>query len=109
MKQRRLDADVVRNELDVIERTCGVLESLGDLDAHRLRNDPVVAAAVERLLGRVVELAVDVNSHLAAALLGRAPDEYRESFALAAQAGVYEPAMAERLEPSVGSRRSSRR
>ncbi|MFO8075753.1 MAG: type VII toxin-antitoxin system HepT family RNase toxin [Actinomycetota bacterium] len=94
----------MRNKLAAIEHTCDVLASLGDIDADRLRDDPVVAAAVERLIGRLVDLAVDVNSHLAVALLDRAPSEYRESFDLMAQAGVIETAMAVRLKPSVGMR-----
>ncbi len=104
MTPRRLDVDVARNKLAAIEDTCDVLASLGGIDADRLRDDPVVAAAVERLIGRLVDLAVDVNSHLAVALLGRAPSEYRESFDLMAQAGVIELAMAVRLKPSVGMR-----
>ncbi len=104
MTPRRLDVDVARNKLAAIEDTCDVLASLGGIDADRLRFDPVVAAAVERLIGRLVDLAVDVNSHLAVALLGRAPSEYRESFDLMAQAGVIELAMAVRLKPSVGMR-----
>ena len=104
MTPRRLDVDVARNKLAAIEDTCDVLASLGGIDPDRLRDDPVVAAAVERLIGRLVDLAVDVNSHLAVALLGRAPSEYRESFDLMAQAGVIELAMAVRLKPSVGMR-----
>ena len=104
MTPRRLDVDVVRNKLAAIEHTGDVLASMGDIDADRLRDDPVVAAAVERLIGRLVDLAVDVNSHFAVALLGRAPSEYRESFDLMAQAGVIELAMAVRLKPSVGMR-----
>ena len=104
MTPRRLDVDVARNKLAAIEDTCDVLASLGDIDGDLLCDDPVVAAAVERLIGRLVDLAVDVNSHLAVALLGRAPSEYRESFDLMAQAGVIELAMAVRLKPSVGMR-----
>ncbi len=104
MTPRRLDADVVRNKLAAIEHTCDVLASLGDIDGDRLRDDPVVSAAVERLIGRLVDLAVNVNTHLAVALLGRAPGEYRESFDLMAQAGVIEMAMAVQLKPSVGMR-----
>ena len=104
MTPRRLDPDVVRNKLDATERTCGVLESLGEVDAPRLHDDPVVAAAVERLLGRLVDLAVEVNSHLAAALLGRAPGEYRESFDLVVDAGILDASLADRLKPSVGMR-----
>jgi uncharacterized protein YutE (UPF0331/DUF86 family) len=101
---RRLDADVIRNKLDAIERSCDVLASLGAVDADRLADDPVIAAAVERLLGRLVDLAVDVNTHVVSTRLGRAPAEYRESFDLAVEAGLFDTALAEDLKPSVGMR-----
>ena len=104
MTPPRVDVDVVRNKLDAIEWTCGVLASLGGVDAQRLDTDPIVAAAVERLLGRLVDLAVDINSHVASARLGRAPAEYRESFDLAVEAGLIDDALADRLKPSVGMR-----
>ncbi|HSK22156.1 MAG TPA: HepT-like ribonuclease domain-containing protein [Egicoccus sp.] len=104
MTPRRLDVDVIRNKLDAIEQSCGVLASLGTIDSSRLSADPVLAAAVERLLGRLVDLAVDVNSHVASVRLGRAPGEYRESFDLAVAAGVIDGELAEQLKPSVGMR-----
>lgn len=104
MTPRQLDADVIRNKLDAIERSCDVLASLGAVDAGRLADDPVIAAAVERLLGRLVDLAVDVNTHVVSARLGRAPAEYRESFDLAVEAGLFDTALAEDLKPSVGMR-----
>lgn len=104
MTPRRVDVDVVHSKLDAIAETLGVLASIGDVDAHRLIGDPVVAAAVERLLGRLVDLAVDVNTHVASARLRRAPVEYRESFDLAAEAGLIDAALADRLKPSVGMR-----
>ncbi len=63
MTPRGLDADVVRQKLSLIEASLDTLQSLGEVTARRLAEDPVVAAAVERLLTRVVDLAVDVNSH----------------------------------------------
>jgi uncharacterized protein YutE (UPF0331/DUF86 family) len=104
MTPRRIDVDVVRNKLDAIERTCDVLASIGELDADRLAAEPVVAAAVERLLSRLVDLAVEVSSHVASTRLGRSPAEYRESFDLAAEAGLIDAALAARLKPSVGMR-----
>ena len=104
MTPSRVDADIVRNKLDAIERSCGVLASIGEVDARRLVADPIVAAAVERLLGRVVDLAVEVNSPVVSARLGRGPAEYRESFDLAVEAGLIDESLADRLEPSVGMR-----
>ncbi|UYM04344.1 type VII toxin-antitoxin system HepT family RNase toxin [Solicola gregarius] len=84
--------------------TLAALESAGDVDAARLTSDPLVGAAVERLLSRIVDLAVDVNSHVAAVALRRSPGDYRESFDLAAEAGALTTDLAETLKPSVGLR-----
>jgi CheY-like chemotaxis protein len=43
---------------------------------------------VERLLGRLVELAVWINGHVGATLWGRAPQPCRTSFAPASEAGA---------------------
>jgi uncharacterized protein YutE (UPF0331/DUF86 family) len=51
-----------------------------------------------------VELAFGVNSHVSAAVLGRAPDTYRESFVLAAQAGMIDEKLAAALAPAAGLR-----
>lgn len=104
MSSRRLDPDVVRNKLAAIEATRDALRGIGPLDARRLVDDPLLCAAIERLLSRLVDLAVDINSHVASARLGRAPEEYRQSFDLLAEAGVIERALAEALKPSVGMR-----
>lgn len=98
------DRDVIRNRLTVIEGSLDVLATLGDVTADRLRTDPVVAAAVERLLSRVVDQAVEINSHIAAARLGRAPSEYRESFRLLQSAGVLPADLTDELMRSVAMR-----
>lgn len=52
----------------------------------------------------MIELAVDVNTHIGAAVLGRAPENYRESFELLAQAGALTGEVLEKIKPSVGLR-----
>jgi uncharacterized protein YutE (UPF0331/DUF86 family) len=51
-----------------------------------------------------VDLAVSINSHLTAVSLGRVAATYRESFALAAEAGALPAELAEELAPSAGLR-----
>lgn len=80
---RTLDSDVVRNKLDALDRTRATLRDIGELDRTRLNDDPVIAAAVKRLLCRMVDLAVDTNTHISATILHRAPGDYRQSFDLA--------------------------
>lgn len=99
-----LDRGVVHAKLDLIDSALSTLASAGELDADRLRDDALLAAAVERLLSRVVDLAVDVNTHVAVAELGRAPGDYRSSFRAAVEAGALPPALGDRLAPSAGLR-----
>ncbi len=80
------------------------LDGAGPVDASRLTGDRMLRHAVERILTQLVELAAAVNGHLAVGRLGRGAATYRESFALAAEAGALPPDLAERLAPSAGLR-----
>ena len=104
MTNTQIDTDVVRNKLNALASSLSTLRTVGDVDAARLSDDPLVGAAVERLLSRVVDLAVDINAHLAAGILRRSPGDYRESFDLAAEAGALSTDLVESLKPSVGLR-----
>ena len=104
MTERSLDPDLIRGKLDAVERSCATLRSVGAVDAEKLQQDPVLAAAVERLLCRLVDLAVDTNAHISAAVLRRMPGEYRESFDLARDAGALSAELVEKIKPSVGMR-----
>ena len=99
-----IDADVIRNKLDAISDSLSALSSVGTVDRTSLTDDLLIAAAVERLLSRVVDLAVDINSHLSAAILDRAPGDYRESFDRAHETGAISRTLAAELKPSVGLR-----
>ncbi len=101
----------MRPNADVIERRLAhqrnLLEELAALDnrtGEALRDAPVVRAATERMIQAIVDLALDVNAHVASTALGRAPGTGRESFDLMATAGVISPQLADQLKPAVGLR-----
>jgi uncharacterized protein YutE (UPF0331/DUF86 family) len=100
----RFDADAVGLRLRSLRRNLDELEALRGVDASRLEDEPLVRAAAERLLQVAVDLAIDCNAHIAAAMLGRAPANYRESFVDAATAGAIDQALADRLAPAAGLR-----
>ena len=104
MSTGTVDADVVRNKLDAISAALATLESVGEVNATRLTDEPLVGAAVERLLCRVVDLAVDVNAHISVAALGRSPGDYRESFDRALEAGALTKDLTDELKLPVGLR-----
>ncbi len=99
MTPLRIDLDTVVQRLRLIDRSLIELQPLRDADEARLRAEPLTRAAAERLLQVVVDLAFDINGHLIAALLGRAPETGRQSFLDLADAGVFPPSLAERLAP----------
>lgn len=99
-----LDAEVIAARLRLLADTLADLSALRDVDAERLRAEPLTRAAAERLLQVAVDLAVDVNAHISVARLGRAPATGRESFVAAAEAGALEGPLAERLAPAAGLR-----
>lgn len=99
-----LDVDIVHARLRMMRELLDDLAGAGDLTANRLEADRMTRHAVERILTQLVELAVAVNGHVAAALLGRGPSDYRESFQLVAEAGVLPHELAARLAPSAGLR-----
>ena len=104
MTPRTIDWRSVRAKLRRIRELLDQLQSFGPVDETRLMGDPVVELAVERILTLLVDLAFAGNSHVAVALLGRAPDTYGESFTLAAESGMITVELALALRPSVGMR-----
>lgn len=80
-----------------LDRQLGVTEP--DLIEDRDRRH-----VVERVLTQIVNLAVGLNATLVRGLGGRRPASYRESFDLAAEAGVITGELAARLRPSTGMR-----
>jgi len=104
MTPRDLDADVIQARLRLVNELLSDLRAAGPITEVRLEEDRMLRHAVERILSQLVEIAVAVNGHVAAALLGAAPVSYRQSFSLAAKAGLIDKELAHRLEPSVGLR-----
>jgi uncharacterized protein YutE (UPF0331/DUF86 family) len=99
-----LDWRSVERKLTRIRLLVDQLAALGPFDGQRFADDPIAGLAAERLLTLLVELAFSANSHVSAAVLGRAPDTYRESFVLAAQAGMIDEKLAAALAPAAGLR-----
>lgn len=104
MTPRDIDWRSLRAKLRRIRELLDQLVDLGPVDPTRLATEPITALAVERMLTLLVDLAFATNSHVAVALLGRAPDTYAESFTLAAEVGMIDGELAAKLRPSVGMR-----
>ncbi len=104
MTPARLDHDTVLRRLRLIESSLADLAGLRGATVATLRAEPLTRAAAERLLQVIVDLAYDINGHVAVARLGRAPETGRTSFLDLAEAGVLTGEVAERLAPAAGLR-----
>ena len=88
MSPSEFDAGVVQARLTLIRGLLDDLRSVGVVTADLLQRDRMLQHGVERVLGQLVELAVSIDGHVGATLLGRAPQDYRSSFELAEEAGA---------------------
>lgn len=104
MTPRPVSAAVVAARLDQMRRILRSLETIGSIDVDRLDNEPVTRAAIERFLQALVDLAVDINAHLAVAELDEAPVTAKSSFEAAARAGAIDDDLAKALAPAAGLR-----
>jgi uncharacterized protein YutE (UPF0331/DUF86 family)/predicted nucleotidyltransferase len=100
---RRVESDLVQRRLRLMEEALRDLALLADRTADDLAKGPLDRAAAERLVQVIVDLAVDINSHLAVAAGAPAPETGRDSFPAAA-AGALAADLAQRLAPSAGLR-----
>jgi uncharacterized protein YutE (UPF0331/DUF86 family) len=101
---RPLDIEVVGHRLRILREALDDLEPLRDVKAGQLATEPLTRAAAERLIQVVVDVAVDVNAHIAVAETGAAPTSARESFTKVAAAGAIDADLADRLAPAAGLR-----
>lgn len=104
MTPRRLDVGVVHGRLRLMRDLLDDLDGIGEVTVERLERDRLTRHAVERVLSSLVDLAVAVNGHVGAARVGRGPEDYTESFGLAARAGAIDDDLARELAPSAGLR-----
>lgn len=104
MTPRRLDPDTVEARLALLRAAMDDLRALGEVTAERLHTDRPALRVVERCLTHLVDLAVEVNAHVAGARLGEVPRDLAESFDLAAQAGLVPVDLANSLRLSAGMR-----
>lgn len=102
--ERGIDRGVIEARLATLDEVLSHLEPLASTRLDEYRSDVVKRSAIERLLCRLVEAAAEINGHISARVLGRAPSDYYDSFLRAAEAGALEQSFASRIARSAGLR-----
>ncbi len=104
MTPRELNPQSVQARLDALDDLLAELDRELPVSADTLAADSRTRRVLERLLTLLADTAVKINTHVVVALGARAPDEYRDSFPAAAEAGMLDADLAGRLALAVGQR-----
>ncbi|MGB3954143.1 MAG: DUF86 domain-containing protein [Brooklawnia sp.] len=97
-----VDTDIVVRRLTAMRRLLDHLDSLQVASAEDLL-DLGVRLQVERVLTQLVNLAAEINAHVASAS-GLPPEDYRQGFDRMREEGFITAELADELKPSVGLR-----
>ena len=99
--------DFVIRKLSLIQDDLAKLATFSSYTLDEIAGDFVKQAAVERMLERIINRAIDVNHHLIAELSQKEispPKDYRETFLILAQLGLYSKEFGESVGKSIGTR-----
>lgn len=88
MSPRDFQSDTIRKRLVSLQRILGELEKYRDSDVEELRSDLSQMYAVFFMLQQVIDLATDINQHIAATTLNVADSSSRRGFEDLIRAGV---------------------
>lgn len=88
MSPRDFQTDTIRKRLVSLRRILGELEKYRDSDAKELRSELSQMYAVFFMLQQVIDLATDINQHIAATTLNVADSSSRRGFEDLIRAGI---------------------
>jgi uncharacterized protein YutE (UPF0331/DUF86 family) len=99
-----IEQEVIRRKLAVITENLKALEPIRGMPTKEYFDNLYKRKATERLLQELIEAAIDINMHIIVQTGGAAPDDYYESFIMAAEFKIISPELADKLAPSAGLR-----
>lgn len=100
-----INVALVKRKIDFIRADLAKLEPYRAWTFDQIASDYVVHKAVERMIEIVVGEAIDINQHVIAHSPKRnLPFDFKESFLLLSDLGIYPKEFAEKIANSVGLR-----
>ena len=102
-----INKNFVQRKITLIQTDLERMVPLSKDSFEEIHSDFVRQAAVERLLERIINRAIDINQHIIAehdAERTQPPLDYRETFLRLAEFGMYSTAFAEQIGKSIGTR-----
>ncbi|MFN3533054.1 MAG: type VII toxin-antitoxin system HepT family RNase toxin [Candidatus Brocadia sp.] len=99
-----IEREIIRRKLAIITENLNALELIKDISRDEYIKDIYKRKATERLLQELIEVAIDINTHVIVQTCDTAPDDYYESFIKLGDLRVITPNIAKKLAPSAGLR-----
>ena len=99
-----IEESIIRRKLAVIIENLKALGPIRLISREEYAGDIYKRKATERLLQKLIEAAIDINTHIMVQTGNEAPDDYYQSFIKTGELGVVPGALAEKLAPSAGLR-----
>jgi uncharacterized protein YutE (UPF0331/DUF86 family) len=102
-----INKNFVQRKITLIQTDLERLVPLAEDSFEEINSDFVKQAAVERLLERIINRAIDINQHIIAehnTERTQPPLDYRETFLRLTEFGMYSKEFAERIGKSIGTR-----
>ena len=99
-----IDSDLVRRKLARLNMYLDKLKPIADHTYDEYISDFYMKTSAERLIQLIVECASDINSHVVLESGQRPPEDYTSSFIRAAEVGLINHELANKLKGSGGMR-----
>lgn len=99
--------DFIKRKLSLIQDDLAKLSNLSDYSFDDIARDFIKQAAVERFLERIITRAIDINQHIISELATKdtsPPKDYKNTFILLSELGIYSKEFAEEISKSIGTR-----
>ena len=102
-----IDKDFIKRKISLIQDDLVSLSSMASLSLDEVAGDFVKQAALERLLERIINRAIDTNRHIICEMKNEkisAPKDYRDTFLLLAELNIFSIDFAKEIAKSIGTR-----
>ena len=102
-----IDKDFIKRKISLIQDDLVGLSSMAGFSLDEIVKDFMKQAALERLLERIINRAIDINRHIIGEMKNEkisSPKDFRDTFIILAQLGVFSANFAEEISKSVGTR-----
>jgi uncharacterized protein YutE (UPF0331/DUF86 family) len=99
--------DFIKRKISLIQDDLAHLAEFARCSFDEIVADFVKEAAMERILERIINRAVDINQHLIAELVTKdtsSPKDYTETFLLLSGFGIYSEDFGKEISKSIGTR-----